>query len=163
MSWELIIGISGVVISIISICIAGWSAYNSKKYSGQQTELQRRIVELEEQREEEKKRFQESAGIEAKIDFEETGGHRFPRKILIWNHGPADAKNLKVLVDGHPPSQVEHLITKKRNDTIEVLPAGDYYDYSFGNREENQASIEIIVMYDDPLAEENEYKTKLRL
>jgi hypothetical protein len=163
MNWEVIISGAAFLVSGIVAVYSYLQGRKSNEMQKEQTELQRRVVELEEQREEKKKRLQKKAEIRAVIDFEETGGHRLPRKILIWNHGPADAENIEVLVDGLPPSEVEYLYTERRNDTVEVLPAGDYYDYSFGNREENQAPIDITVTYDDLLDEKQEYKTKLRL
>lgn len=163
MSWELIIAFSSVVISLLSVGVAIWSAIKSNSIGKEQTELQRKVVELEEKREEEKKVFENSASIHAEIDFEETAGYRFPRSIMIWNQGMMNAENLRVYIDNEPSSEVNYLLTDKNEDVLEVLPAGDYYSYSFKTREENQPAIEVKVIFDDPQGSDQEYKRKLRV
>lgn len=139
------------------------AARKSNSFSKEQTELQRRVVELEEQRESEKQKSLNSALIHAEIDFEEAGGRRYPRKIMIWNQGMAIAENLKIFIDDNSPLEADYLYTEESTDQLEVLPPGDHYAYPFQKMDENQPPVRIKIIYEDPQRNEQEYETKLRL
>ena len=156
MNWELLLSITAIIVTAI---IGFFTWVQNRKNN----KLQGRIVELEEQREIERKRIENSANINASIDFEESTGYRFPKSVIIRNYGMAPAENLKVEVNGKPPSEVSFLYTKEKDDVLEVLPTGDYYDYPFDSRDDDLTLIEVTITYDDPATKDNKKQFKLRL
>ena len=155
MSWELFLSIAAVFIS----AILGFITWLQNRKSNS---LQERIVELEEQREIQRKHIENSAELLAKIEFS-TSGYKDAIALIITNIGLAGAENVKIWVNDKPPSKVDNIYTEDRPDVLEVLPANDYVKYPFIRIEENQPPIEVKIKYDDSIGIGHERNFKLRL
>lgn len=159
MSWELIIGLAGVAISLISIFIAGWSAYNSTKYSKKQTDLQRRVVELEEQREREKQSVKIKADVKAEVMYRNTAAGKQPYKFRVFNDGAGAAERIRVMINGDPIKECGFILTEQ--NTLEVIAAGTDVKFPMATSKDSPSNWKTVVLWDDKTGTNNKFETIL--
>jgi hypothetical protein len=106
------------VLSVVALAVAIWSWRKSHR-------VQKRLLEIEQARETERLMHSRAARLTAKLIKEWTSD--YPRYSLeIRNHGPAEAKEICVSLDGGPivdhaelgpESSVRHLLTVTKDET----------------------------------------------
>lgn len=91
----------GLLISALSFLVAVIALVRSGRAQREANAAQRRIVEIEEQREQARK----DASSEAKLrpELRKSGRHSY--RLYLVNHGPVEARNIQVEIDDVPLAQ----------------------------------------------------------
>jgi hypothetical protein len=89
--------IVGVVVAALALGVSIWSVVSTRRMAQRQTDLQERLLALEQDREQARARQAQSASVRAAI--QKTGRDW---RLLVVNEGQATARNVKVELDGGP-------------------------------------------------------------
>lgn len=153
-SAELFATWAGIVIAGISLIVAAISLWKSDRAQREANAAQRRIVEIEEQREQD--RVGESRRAVVRVALRRTGN---AFRLCIQNVGQAEARNLKIRLDGIPAS--EH----------PVVPGGQTFPTMVGPGAEvgllmaltwgTDAPTELTVTWDDDAGTGHSFRTTL--
>lgn len=164
MSIELIIALSGVFISIISVSVAIWSAKKSNSFSKEQTELQRRVVELEEQRELERKLKEDRADLRPILTYKpgKEGYSEYASYFQIENNGKMKADNIRMYVDGDPVTQHKYMM-RHHDYKLGSLNPGRPKSWSVHITEEDPEICEVELKWDDETGKDHSFKEKVAL
>jgi hypothetical protein len=164
MSWELIIAFSGLIFSIISIGVAIWSARKSNSISKEQTDLQRRMVDIEERKERDRKDDYLKARIEVNILKRETASGRRPYQVRIINKGKGDARNVTWFINGIQPSDYPDILDSDNNiNVIKRIKAGTGQVAKIATSKDSEKVWIIKVIWDDDANKKNAEEFELRL
>lgn len=93
--------LAGVVIGALSFvvsCVAVWVAWRANRKA---LGIQARILEIEEQRERDKRLSASRASLRPELRKTASGSHR----LYLVNSGMAAARNVRVMLDGQPLSE----------------------------------------------------------
>lgn len=164
MTTGLTIAFIGIVISLISVAVAIWSARKSNSFSKEQTDLQRRVVELEEQRERERKLKEDRADLRAIISYKpgKEGYSEYASHIKVDNSGGMKAENIRMYVDGDPVTQ--HRYMMQHNDyKIGSLNPGGPQLWAIHITEDAPETCEIELKWDDETGKDYSWKERVAL
>lgn len=89
------------LIPLVALILAGLSLWVSSKGQKRQSELQARIVEIEQAREHERQRLAQRAILRAEL-IHEPYGRSGTDKLRIYNGGDSEAREIVVKLDGKP-------------------------------------------------------------
>ncbi len=87
-----------IAIAFISVVAAAYFGLKSQRLEKKNTDLQKRLLEIEETRENDRKRATSKAQLRAVI--EEHGNHNY--RLVIENTGDSEARNITLKMDGKP-------------------------------------------------------------
>lgn len=164
MSTEFFITIAGVTISLISVFVAFWSARKSNSFSKEQTELQRRVVELEEQRERERQLREDRADLRAVFQYYDSveGYDKKASFVNIVNNGKMEARNIRMFINGDP--HIHHKFIRAHNlITFNPIKPGGPCGWALNVTEETPQSCDIELKWDDDTGKNHTWKEKVPL
>lgn len=164
MTLEFIIALSGVVISLISVSVAVWSAKKSNAFSKEQTDLQRRVVELEEQRERERKLKEDRADLRAVFQYYEPvdGFNKKASFVNIENTGKMEARNIRIFINGDP--HIHHKFIRAHNTiTFNRIKPGGPCGWALNVTEETPESCEIELKWEDDTGKDYSWNERVAL
>ncbi|MGB9879339.1 MAG: hypothetical protein ACPLRM_01130 [Anaerolineae bacterium] len=92
------ISLAGIIVGGLSLIVSGIAMMGSWKAQREATTAQKRIVEIEEQREKEKVVSSQQALLHPELRETGTGSYR----LYLVNSGKAEARNVQVKLDGVP-------------------------------------------------------------
>lgn len=117
---------SSVIIAILSVSVAVWSAKKSNSTRKEQVLLQIRVVELEELKEKERKEKDDRADLRAVVQIAERidGFYRKATHIQIENNGKNTATNIRLFVNGDPVTQHGYMMRHNSHRLNDLNPDG---------------------------------------
>lgn len=108
----------GVVISALSLLVAILAIIKSGRAQQEANAAQRRIVEIEEQREQHRQR--ESTQAKLRPELRQSGQHSY--RLYLVNTGAVEARNIRIEMDGVPLAEHPAAV---RNDLLPDLVGPD--------------------------------------
>lgn len=164
MTIELTTAVIGIVISFISVAVATWSARKSNKYRKEQIELQRKVVDLEEQRERERKIKEDRALLRAEIDYLEhhKGYYKLANYMAIKNLGNMKAEYIRMYVNGEPVSTQRYMMRHHSHILNDMSPGGPN-KWSLSIDEETPDTVDIELKWDDETGKDYSWKDRMPL
>lgn len=168
MMWD---WISENIIALVALSVSGIAAYysyrqrtKSNDLQEEQTELQRRVVNIEEQREQERLKKETKARLRPVFKYidRHDSTREIARQIKIENIGKVKAYNIRMFVDGDPLSMHRNTFCR-RDDKISPIQAGNYQMWRIEVDEESPEACEITLKWDDETGIDYEFKDKLSL
>lgn len=154
MSWELIISVGALFVSCV---VALYSYYQGKRSN----KLQERVVDLEEEREQDRLAEANQAHLVASFTWDREYTGQVRHKLSIRNEGASEARNIRVLVDGERPTDFQHIL--RDHDTIEVIAPNNQFDYLIAGDRGADPIWLVEVTWDDDYEEGRQIRTELGL
>jgi len=93
-----LIAIGAILVSLLSVYFSFRANKNSLTLQKEQIEMQKRITQIEEAREQERAIQSRKANLKAELQKVERNNYR----LVINNSGPGTARNVKATLDGKP-------------------------------------------------------------
>lgn len=150
-----LIAIGAILVSLLSIYFSFRANKKSLTLQKEQTEMQKRITQIEESRERERAIQSKKACLKAELRKNKRGSYR----LVIKNSGQGTARNVKATLDGKPI--LEHPAINPGQQEITLI--GPYSEISyiaritFGCR----PPFKFKVTWEDDSGEPGEYETTL--
>ncbi len=147
---------------LISAIVAIYSYMQGRKSNElqeEQTDLQRRVVELEEKRETERKEEKIRANLRAEVDYRPTAAGRVAKKLRIVNEGQGAAKNIRIEIEGKSIEGCDFIL--KGNKSLDVLAAGNEFLLPMATSKDSPASWLTTLYWDDKTAKNQKFETTL--
>jgi hypothetical protein len=94
----LILEYVSIVIALVSLAASIYIGLKSQRLEKNNTDLQRRLVEIEESRDKDRQKAISKAQLRASI--ENHGRHNY--RLVIENAGNSEARNVRIKMDGKP-------------------------------------------------------------
>ncbi len=150
-----LIAIGAILVSLLSIYFSFRANKKSLTLQKEQTEMQKRITQIEESRERERAIQSKKACLKAELREVERNNHR----LVIENSGQGTARNVKATLDGKPI--LEHPIIAYGQQ--EIILIGPYSEISYitGITFGCSSSFKFKVTWEDDSGEPGEYETTL--
>ena len=125
------------IIAAISLLVAGWAAWRSREFND-------RLLSIEEARERDRIAKRASAELRAQISPLSAG----QAEITIENRGSAPARNIKVFIDGKPPSK-DGRVFRGPGDVIDVLAQQAHLTYGTATSMGDPLDFKLRMDWDD--------------
>lgn len=152
------------VIALAATCLSalaltyGWLANRkATRYTAQSNEMQGRLVEIEERREEAQAVTAQRAGLVLTLQSS-PGRHGKDWRLILANHGEAEARNIEVTLDGTSIFDIGHVMTDSGEIT---LGAGNACRWAVAIGGGFRPPWQAIVNWEDDSGIPGEYKTTL--
>ena len=146
-----------VVVAVLALLLSAWGHWRTRRISEEQTRLQARMVELEEQRAHERQLYQKRAMLKAELIRKDSKPH-----IRIENRGASEARNIRGTLNGKPLK--EHDCTKSLFQPINSIGANS--DTRIPIRlllqVKGQPPFDLVLHWDDDIGTDHTYSTTLR-
>ncbi len=157
MSLEIIISAIALIVSII---VAIYSYFQGSKSN----QLQERIVEIEEQREQERLNKENRADLQPYFRYisRKDSPVKIARQIIIKNLGKQEAQNIRMYVDGDPLSMHRNIFCRPDYKLTPIRPGSDQ-KWRIEVDEESPEVCEIKLKWDDETGSDHEFNDKLLL
>lgn len=164
MNWELIISGAAFVVSLGVAIYSYLQGRKSNDLQEEQTKLQRRVVEIEEQREQERLKKETKARLRPVLKYidRHDSAREIARQITIENLGKHEAQNIRMYVDGDPVSMHRDIFCRPDNKLSPIQPGSDQM-WRIEVDEESPEVCEITLKWDDKTGNDYEFKDKLAL
>ncbi|MCW9708837.1 hypothetical protein [Fodinibius salsisoli] len=164
MNWELIISGAAFVVSLGVAIYSYLQGRKSNDLQEEQTKLQRRVVEIEEQREQERLAKENRADLQPYFRYisRKDSPVKIARQITIENLGKHEAQNIRMYVDGDPVSMHRDIFCRPDNKLSPIQPDSDQM-WCIEVDEESPEVCEIMLKWDDETGSDYEFKDKLPL
>jgi hypothetical protein len=147
-----------LVVSALALVVSIWAHYRMGRLKRESNTLQERLVELEEEREADRRRRQKSADLSAQL--EQRPGRNGPRTMLvIENSGRGLAENVRVQVDGTPIH--EHGSVHRNEPTITKIGSGSESSILISTHADNHPPFDVRVQWDDATGTNHTFETTL--
>jgi hypothetical protein len=137
---SLIVAIIALIFSIVS---------NQKAIANQ-----KRLVEIEEQREQERQNQKSSAQLRPELRRVEKS-----KRLVIKNYGDAEARNVRIIMDGKPLA--EHKTSLSNVHMPELVGAYSEISCVLAINKDNAPPFNIEIKWDDNSGNDKEYRTML--
>lgn len=128
------IAICAILVSLLSVYFSFRANKNSLTLQKEQTEMQKRITQIEESRERYRITQSQKANLRAELQKKESTtayldkyhirvrDHGCDYRLLIINDGPGTARNVKATLDGKPLSEHPAVLSFKEEDSLTIGP-----------------------------------------
>lgn len=156
---ELLIAIGSLVISLASLVVAILSSNRSSRISAAQAEVQSRMLALENVRQRAEARSMKKANVRGRLVKYGSGDAR----LVIRNEGPAEAKDVRIALDGAPPAQHPVWLGNVSDGPIQVLGAGSETEFLLALSQQSPDKMSFEVSWENPSGERDSWSTEIRL
>lgn len=151
-------------IALLALLVAGWSAWYTKKYSGQQTEMQKEALAIEKKRERNKLHESKKAKIEVNFLERSTSTGRRPYQIRLVNKGKGDARNVRWTINGAMPSNYPDILdSDERINQIDKIKSGTGQTTKIATSKDSDKVWNVKVSWDDDANKDNNEEFELTL
>ena len=153
---------AGVIITVISVVVAIVFGIRNHRLGKQNSDLQKRLLALEESRENDRIRERAKASLVADTLRGDGSGPAW--RLEVENKGRAEAREITVLLDGqailnHPG--VERATRQGLNDELRHLPSGARFRYVLAPTRQCRPPWELHITWTDDSGEPGAYQTTL--
>jgi hypothetical protein len=159
MNWELIISICALVISAITAVYSYLQGRKSNSLQQEQTELQRRVVNLEEKREKDKQKERIKADVKAEVVFRKTAKGKRANKLRIYNEGAGAAENVRIKINEDPITECNFIITDQ--DSFDIIAPGSDIKLTMATSFDSPPNWKTEVFWNDKTGMDNKFETIL--
>jgi hypothetical protein len=142
-------------IALISVAAAVFFGLRSQRLQRENTDLQKRLLEIEEAREKERQQVTRKAQLSAHIEEYGRNSHR----LVIGNAGNAEARNISLVMDGKPFD--EHQAAVSGEGKISRIGAHSSATRLLGITMGCAPPFELEISWDDDSGEKGSYQTTL--
>ena len=153
-----LIAIGAILVSLLSIYFSFRANKNSLTLQKEQTEMQKRITQIEESRERERAIQSKKACLKAELREVERNNRRSHR-LVIENYGQGTARNVKATLDGMPI--LEHPAFIRSQQEIILISPHSKISYMADIKLSCSPPFEFKVTWEDDSGEPGEYETTL--
>jgi len=165
------IAICAILVSLLSVYFSFRANKNSLTLQKEQTEMQKRITQIEESRERYRITQSQKANLRAELQKKESTtayldkyhirvrDHGCDYRLLIINDGPGTARNVKAMLDGKPI--LEHPAIVSSQQEIGTIGPGSEISYIAAITNDCSPPFEFKVTWEDDSGEPGEYETTL--
>ena len=155
MSWVALLTL--ISTTLLPIGVAIYFGYENRKLARANIELQKRLLAIEEDREEVRKKTAAKAFLQARIIEHGRAGH----KLFIENTGNGPARNIVIKMDDLPFN--EHPIAVRGVGEINVIGPGAHVTKVLTLTLARRPPFQLKLTWDDDSGERGEYQTTLTL
>ena len=155
-----LIAIGAVLVSLLSVCFSVHANKNSLTLQKEQTEMQKRITQIEEAREQNRVIQSRKANLKAELREVKRNSYR----LVIENSGQGTARNVKATLDGKPISEHPAILFDKetKEDALIIGPhSGISYIMCITKDPGTSPPFEFKVAWEDDSGEPGKYETTL--
>ena len=138
---------------LISMCSVGVAVWAHVRHHS----LQKRIVDIEEEREQDRKRDATKADLTASMGRFPSGGH----KLVIKNLGESEARDIRVRMDDKPI--LEHEAVPHNHDEIHSIGPHSEIEYKLGLSSQTGPPFRVEISWSDDSGERGHYKTTVTI
>jgi len=146
---------AGVIIGVGSLIVSMIAVWKSSQAQREANAVQKRIVEIEEQREREKLFEAKQANLRAELRKVERRTYR----LYLVNHGKAEAHNIRIKLDGTPLA--EHCAAVQNDRMPVFLGPGAECSVLLAISSVCAPPFEIEITWDDDYGTDRTYRTTL--
>lgn len=147
-----------LVVSVVALGASIWAHFRATRLKAESNDLQARLVELEEDREADRRQKQQAADLTAY--FEKRPGRNGPRTMLVLrNNGDAPAEDVKVEFDGEPID--EHGSVHYDEATIPKIGSGAESPILVSVHSGHNPPFHVRLRWSDGTGEDNSFETTL--
>ena len=146
---------AGVIIGGGSLVVSMLAVWKSSRAQREANAAQKRIVEIEEQREREKRLEAKQAHLRPELRKVERDTYR----LYLLNHGKAEARNIRIKLDGMPLA--EHCAAVQNDRMPVFLGPGAECSVPLAFRYGCAPPFEIEITWDDDYSTDRSYRTTL--
>lgn len=143
-----------LLVSIIVAAISVWQHYDRKAFERKSHDetlaIERRVVEIEEQRDTEKQEKSKKAILLPEFDsncHSHSYGEYRDTKLIIRNNGQSTAKNVKVYIDG--VDVINHPKISPKTQYIKCIAPSSHFDYEFYQMNDKNLVYSITIEWED--------------
>ncbi|MFB6356823.1 MAG: hypothetical protein ABEJ65_09945 [bacterium] len=147
-------------ISVLSLIVAVFSAFLSWIAMSKSNDIDERMLELEKQRESNRRDEKQKAKVEALI----TGENRSRKQFLkISNKGESKAENIRVFIDDEQVNESSlTLENEKLPDNFEINSGSDYKIQVVSSKSTSN-NFDLKILWDDEFERNRKYETNLSI
>jgi len=150
-----LIAIGAILVSLLSGYFSFRANKNSLALQKEQIEMQKRITQIEEAREQERAIQSRKANLQAELQKVERNNYR----LVINNSGQGTARNVKATLDGKPI--LEHPAIVPDQQEIILIGPDSEISYMTGIKLGCSPPFEFKITWEDDSGEPGEYETTL--
>jgi len=159
-SLKILIAMGAILVSLLSIYFSFRANKKSLTLQKEQTEMQKRITQIEESRERERAIQSQKACLKAELREVERNNHRY-HCLVIENSGQGTARNVKATLDGKPI--LEHPAIASGQQEIILIGPDSEISYIAVITLDCSPPFEFKVTWEDGSGEPGEYETTLTI
>lgn len=148
-----------LILSIIAVIISAMVAVYTYLQGRKSNQLQERIVQLEEQREQDKQVAANQADVKAEIVQKPTNHGKLSKKFRIYNSGESQARNIRVWIDDEPVYDVGFIHIDE--PFIEILAPGSHVDFITSFSNDTPLNWKTTILWDDDSGKDRKFETML--
>lgn len=152
-----IVNLLTFMISVVAVFVSLLAISASRKVNRKANEIRTRLLAIEEQRE--ANRMAHSRGAALQPEIRPT--NRRDYRLYICNRGQAEARNVKILMDGKP--LLDHPVVPKGETLPDLIGPGAEISCCLAISFESPPPFEINITWEDNSGEQGFYRTKLTL
>lgn len=142
-------------IALVSVAAAIYFGLRSQRLQRENADLQKRLVEIEEARDQERKKTIKKAQLSAHIEEYGRNNHR----LVVENAGNAEARNINLTMDGKPFD--EHQAAVSGEGKISRIGAHSQATRLLALTMRCAPPFELEIAWDDDSGEKGSYQTTL--
>ena len=159
-----LIAIGAILVSLLSVYFSFRANKNSLTLQKEQIEMQKRITQIEEAREQERAIQSRKANLQAELQKVERNNYR----LVINNSGQGTARNVKATLDGKPLSEHPAVLSFKEEDSLTIGPHSEIpyvmsITLDMAKDPGKLPSFEFKATWDDDSGEPGEYEKTLTI
>jgi hypothetical protein len=147
-----------LVVSVIALGVSVWAHFRATRLKAESNDLQARLVELEEEREAERRQMKQAADVTADLE-KRPGRNGFRTMLVLRNQGNAPAEDVEVEFDGNRID--EHGSVHYDGATIPKIGSGAESPILVSVHSENNPPFHVRVRWSDGTGENNSFETTL--
>ena len=152
-----LIAIGAILVSLLSVYFSFHANKKSLALQKEQTEMQKRITQIEEAREQDRAIQSRKANLKAELRKDERNSYH----LVIKNSGQGTARNVKATLDGKRIS--EHRAIASSDQEITLIGPGSEILYTVGITFDCSPPFKFKVTWEDDSGEPGEYETTLTI
>ncbi len=152
-----LIAIGAILVSLLSIYFSFRANKKSLTLQKEQTEMQKRITQIEESRERERAIQSKKACLKAELREVKPNNHR----LFIENSGQGTARNVKATLDGKPIFR--HPVIDRDQQVITLIGSHSKISYMADIKLGRRPPFKFKVTWEDDSGEPGEYETTLTI
>lgn len=152
-----LIAIGAILVSLLSVYFSFRANKNSLTLQKEQTEMQKRITQIEEAREQDRAIQSRKANLKAELRKVERNSYR----LVINNSGQGTARNVEAKLDGKPI--LEHPAIASSQQEIKLIGPCSEISYITGIALDCSPPFKFKVTWEDDSGVPGEYETTLTL
>lgn len=157
-----LIAIGAILVSLLSVYFSFRANKNSLALQKEQIEMQKRITQIEEAREQDRAIQSRKANLKAELQKVERNNYR----LVINNSGQGTARNVKATLDGKPLSEHPAVLSFKEEDSLTIGPHSEIpyvmsITLDMAKDPGKLPSFEFEATWEDDSGELGEYETTL--